>query len=1077
MDHGEGHDENTPLDRPPTKPSAPFAGGERKQVTVLFSDLSGYTSMSGRLDPEELREVMNRIFTKASRIIGAYGGHVEALVGDALMVLFGYPQAHEDAAVRAIKSAREIHAVAAAEGERIHGRIGKPLRMHSGINTGLVVTGERDLQDGLGRVWGDTVNVASRLADLAEAGEILVGAGTKQLAERLFDFEPMKPVVVKGKEEPLTVWRVVSEKEKSVTVHRLSGKRARLIGRQGEMARLQGAVELLQQGNGSVVSLVGEAGTGKSRLAAEFRATLGNRVRWLEGRSYSFSQNMPYFLLVNLLGQVWGIATGDHEESVRERVEKNLSALLGDSTDVAPFIGGIFGLKYPELRNIDGEFWKKRVHEGGRRIFSALSAQGPTVWCFEDLHWADPSSLDLLRSVIAGADCPAVFLCLCRPGATLLRDGDFGPSVSDHLEIHLRDLSLAEAREMLGSLLETERLPLELTGFLEDKAEGNPFYLEEVVNSLIESATLVRHDGGWRLTRPVTESEVPLTIDGVIAARLDRLELETKRILQEAAVIGRTFLYDILKQITDIRERLTDSLERLETADLVRKRSRDPVLEYIFKHALTQDVAYNGLLNKERQEIHERIGEVIEAVFQDRLPEFFETLAFHFSRGRSLRRAVEYLIKAGEKSQRQYALAESHSYYQQAYDLLRARTEKTAGDMSLMVDLLCRWAMVFYYRGDYTGLEEILARYREPAEAQADKSKLGLFYAWLGEANRAREKYREAYDYLQRAVRLGEETGNGEVVAYACQALAWLCPEMGLFEEGRGYAARILEILETLPLDPFLRVRAMGALGYADFYAGEAKKACEAGRALLEYGERNSNVRSVVMGHWIMGFGRWADGDFPDAIRCCETAVRLSVDPHYAQFPKTSLGAIYLANKQFREAERISSELIAFGTQHGSKNISAPAQAIHCILRIVKGDIARGLKDYEELQRQWLSAGRMNVYAMSENIIGSVYLNLVLKSSPVSWSTIVRNLGFLARNLPRAAKKAESHFAKAIDVATAIGAKGTAAQAYHNLGLLHGAKGKRDRARECLGRAIELFERCEASTFLKKSREALQALG
>ncbi|MEN8808637.1 MAG: adenylate/guanylate cyclase domain-containing protein, partial [Desulfobacterales bacterium] len=276
--------------------------GERKHVTVLFSDLSGYTAMSEKLDPEEVKDITGRIFGDASKIIAKYDGFVEKYAGDAVMALFGVPSAHEDDPIRAIKTAREIHDRVGALSPQIEGKIGQPISMHSGINSGLVVTGELDLEKGIHGVAGDTINVAARLSNSALAGDILVGHETYKRSEGYFQFEDLAPVQFKGKSKPVQVYKFQAVKEQPQKVHRLHGLRARLIGRKAEMAQLAEAVENMKQGKGAVISIVGTAGTGKSRLVEEFKASLDlKEIQWREGNAYAYAQNIPYIPIIDLI--------------------------------------------------------------------------------------------------------------------------------------------------------------------------------------------------------------------------------------------------------------------------------------------------------------------------------------------------------------------------------------------------------------------------------------------------------------------------------------------------------------------------------------------------------------------------------------------------------------------------------------------------------------------------------------------------------------------------------------------------------------------------------------------------------
>jgi len=675
-----GHNLTIPAETPPKddsepKPHAPepvadeiittpgAIEGERKYVTALFSDMSGYTAMSERLDPEEVKEITSRIFGEISQIVAKYDGFIEKFVGDAVMALFGVPKAHEDDPIRAIEAAREIHDVVHAISPELEEKVGKPLSMHTGINTGLVVTGEVNLEKGTHGIAGDTINLAARLSSLAKADEIIVGPDTYHQAEGYFAFEGLEPTKVKGKTEPIQIYKALSPKEQPSTTHSHHGLRADLIGREVELAQLGEAAQMLRQGKGAIFSICGETGTGKTRLVEEFKTTLDlKEIQWHQGQAYAYSQNTPYFPLIDLFSRAFQIKDGDAPERVREKVESGVESLVGKRKDIIPYVGSLYALSYPEVEEVSPEFWKARLQETVQAIFSGLTQRAPTVICLEDLHWADPSFMDLLRFLLSEFRYPALFLCVYRPAFSLFTSHQLSGLGTQHQEIQLNDLSPSEAQIMVESLLKTRTIPKDLRRFIQENVEGNPFYLEEVINALIESGTLIRDNGAWSISQPISQSDMPSTIHGIISARLDHLEKESKRILQEASVIGRAFLYEILKRCTQLKEQLDRHLTGLERLDLIHARSLQPDLEYVFKSAMTQEIVYSGLLRKERQAIHERIAQVMEQLFQGRLPEFYETLAFHFKQGHSTLKAVDYLVKSGEKSLGRYAVEESHQY-------------------------------------------------------------------------------------------------------------------------------------------------------------------------------------------------------------------------------------------------------------------------------------------------------------------------------------------------------------------------------------------------------------------------------
>ena len=899
--------------------AVPGGEGARKYVTVLFSDLSGYTALSEKLDPEEVKEITGRVFGEISKIVSKYDGFIEKYAGDAVMALFGANKSHEDDPVRAVKAAKEIHELVQSLSPQYAEKIGRPLSMHSGINTGLVVTGKINLETGVHGVAGDTINVAARLSAAAKVGDILLDHETYTRSEGHFEFEDLAPIQLKGKSKAIKVHKFLSVREQLQKIHRLHGLRAELIGRKAEMARLTEAVDNLRQKKGTVLSIVGTAGTGKSRLVEELKACLDlNEIQWLEGNAHSYAQNIPYFPLIDLISKAIQIVEGDSPHTVKEKLESSLEDLIENKHDIAPYIGSLYALDYPEIREVSPEFWKTELKKAILMVLTALAQRAPTVVCLEDLHWSDPSTIELVNYLLSETRQPVLFVCVYRPTVSLFSTHQTTSISIPYHELHLRDLSLSEAQNMVESLLETDTIPNDLNRFIQNKVEGNPFYLEEAINSLIESNILVPENGDWKVARPIIDTEISATIQGVIAARVDRLEQESKRILQEASVIGRSFYYDILKRISEIKDNIDKGLSGLERFDLIKTKSIQPYLEYIFKHALTQEVVYNGLLKKERRKIHERIAQVIEQLFQDRLSEFYEALAYHFKMGQSIHKAIDYLMKSGEKSLRRYALDESNQYYRQAFELLTKRTaDFSMKDKGLLIHLLVEWALVFYYRGDFKGLTNLFGAHEDIAATFENDESVGMFFAWLGFALSFRGKPQESYHYLQKALKIGEESNSQIVVGYSCTWLPFICVYLGLFDEGIAYGERAKEISKSIAQDQYLYFKSRAALGFVYFYQGKREDAYNAGKTILEYGRRHSNIRSQVMGHWIMAFSYILDGNRTAAIECLERALQMSTDPFYTQFVKLALGNVYTAAGQFSKAEGLLNDVASYSRTLG----------------------------------------------------------------------------------------------------------------------------------------------------------------
>jgi class 3 adenylate cyclase/tetratricopeptide (TPR) repeat protein len=1071
------HDIRIPESRPEeTVLTEITAEGERKHVTVLFSDLTGYTAMSEKLDPEEVREITTQIFDEISKIVGKYDGFIEKFAGDSVMALFGATTSHEDDPVRAIHAAREIHNRVKSLSPEYEEKIDHSLSMHTGINTGLVVTGQINLKKGTHGVAGEAINVAARLSDLCGADEILVSHDTYKQAEGYFDFEELESVVIKGKSEPIRIFIVSSVKEQPIKVHRLDGFKAELIGRKVEINQLADAVHSLKEGKGSAISICGAAGTGKSRLVGDFKDSLNlEEVQWLEGHAYPYSQNIPYYPLIDLLTEALQIKEGDPPEKIKEKVESGISALVGKRDDFIAYIGSLFSLHYPEIENVSPEYWKAQLQKTVQTILTEFARRAPTIICLEDLHWADPSFIELIRMLLSDYKKPILFLCIYRPVISLFSIHEINAMANPYQEILIHDLSTSESQLMVESLLKTQSIPPDLQAFISDKVEGNPFYIEEMINSLIESKTLVVENGGWKTTRPIGESDISSTIHGVISGRLDRLEKDTKRIIQEASVIGRTFLYEILKRITQIREQIDTHISSLERLDLVKTRTIQPDLEYIFKHALTQEVVYNGLLKKERKDIHKRIGLVMEQLFKDRLPEFYEALAFHFSLAKSLHKAVDYLVKSGEKSLSKYAVQESHKYYKKAYNLITNKQTKTDEERRLLFDLLNKWSLVYYYRGDFKEHTDLLKRHENEADLLSDKEIRGMFYGWLGFILQFRWELADSYKYLQKALKLGEQTKSQRVIGYACTWLAYTCAVMDKYEDGYTFWERAVSIAKTIESDTYLYFKSMGAIGHLNSFSGDKKQSLEIGNALLEYGAKHSNIRSQVVGNICIGQSHFADGDFEKAFSSYRKAVDVAEDPFYTQWPRAFVGLCCIMNDQIDKGEEALNEVSSYLQNFGCEIFGPAVIPFVGIVLIKKGNMSKGLKTIEEILEYSKEKNWGWGIALSEYVLGYLYYQFAYGEKP-GMSIMLKNIGFLAKNVPFASKKAENYFKMAIESAKQFGAKGILGQVYLDLGLLHKAKKRTSSARKCISEAINIFEQIGAEVRLKQAKDALASI-
>ena len=485
----------------------------------------------------------------------------------------------------------------------------------------------------------------------------------------------------------------------------------------------------------------------------------------------------------------------------------------------------------------------------------------------------------------------------------------------------------------------------------------------------------------------------------------------------------------------------------METLDLLKARSYRPAVEYIFKHALTQDVVYSGLIKSNRKAIHERVGLVMEKLYEDRLPEFYEALAYHFQRGQSVDKAVDYLIKSGQKSLERYALEEAHQYYHDAFAMLSSQSDKPGNAVCLLIDLLNNWSFVYYYRGRYKELLSLLTDHQTLANSLADKNKRGMFYAWLGCALWHRERFQEAHQHLLTALTLGEDINDFTMVGYASCWLSWVCTELGLLDDAIGYAERALRIFETDSRDGYIYVSSMAGMGYALWHRGEKAKTFDVGNALLNFGRKQDDYRAKGMGYCSIGWSHLIGGDLTQATPYLEKAVQVSIDPWYSLFPKLALAYGLILNGDFHEAENYITEIRKFNQQFGAEFAGTPAHFFHGMILVNQGRIIEGLRILEESCQYWSQNGNKLRYAACGSMLASVYADLAKKARS-------RNLSKYALI---ASDKANVYFKNSIESAEQINAKAILSQAYRDWGIFSKEKGDSEKAEKCFAEASANF--------------------
>ncbi|MBP1703726.1 MAG: 4-phytase, partial [Chloroflexi bacterium] len=565
-------------------------------------------------------------------------------------------------------------------------------QMRVGLNTGLVVVGSvgSDLHMEYLAI-GDAVNLAARLQSAAQPGKVLISESTAHLVQNAFTLQPLGEITVKGKSGPVSVFEVGESISAAHSRRGYAELRSPLVGREVELESLHSALQGLTAGLGQIVTITGEAGIGKSRLVEEAcdrmqqgKPSACREVHWLEGRALSYGQKLSYWIIRQLLQQDLGLSDGDPELKMRLALRRRVQTLFAGSADqVLPYLANLLGVQLEgelaeQVSNLDGETLKHQTLLSITSYFTRLAETGPTVLVFDDLHWADPSSLESLDGLLPITDhAPLMLLLISRlerehPSWQLkLKAGR--EYAHRYTEITLQPLSGDEQNRLVDNLLSIADMPETIRRLILERAEGNPLFLEEILRHLIDQGAIVREDERWRPSSEISNIRIPETLRGVLLARIDRLQEDARRTLQLASVIGKSFLFRLLDAIAEAEIQLGSQLALLQRADLVREKARLPELEYIFKHSLTQEAAYQSLLLEQRRQFHHKVGHAMEALFVDRREEFLGLLAYHFDAAGEAEKAIYYLIHAGDKARLSDEQMEAVGFYQRALEIINEK--------------------------------------------------------------------------------------------------------------------------------------------------------------------------------------------------------------------------------------------------------------------------------------------------------------------------------------------------------------------------------------------------------------------
>jgi class 3 adenylate cyclase/tetratricopeptide (TPR) repeat protein len=851
--------------------------GERKQVTVMFCDMEGFTQLIDGLGLEEAYTIMDQVYEILIHKVHDYEGTVNEMTGDGIMALFGAPIALEDASQRAIRSGMAIHREMAKYSESIkkEREAIPPLKMRIGIHTGPVVVGTlgNNLRVDFKAV-GDTVNLASRMEGLALPGTTFVTEEIFRLAEGLFIFEPIGEKQVKGKEAPVKVYQVIASSTRRSRFD-VSAERGLtpFSGRQRELELLLDGFEWVKGGRGQAFSIVAEAGVGKSRLLYEFRKIVSSQnVLFLEGRCLSYSRGVAYHVVIDFLKANFDIREGDGDSEIRRKVKYGLKILGVDEALTLPYFLELFSVRDSDsgTSQLSPEAKKDKILQANKLITLAGSEIRPLILVYEDLHWIDKSSEDALK-----------YLLECIPAARVMLIFTYRPEFvhtwggkSYHSQVPLNRLSNRESLTVAKHLLNTEVIDRALEDFILEKTEGVPLFIEEFIKSLKALKIIEKKNCTYYLSRDTQDIMIPSTIHDVIMARVDVLPVGAKEVLQTGSAIEREFSYQLISRIQDFPEpELLSHLSILKDSELVYERGIYPQSTYIFKHALTQVVAYDSLLAKRKQELHRRIGQAIEDLYTDRLAEQYEALAYHFARGEAWEKALEYLCRAAEKAAQTFSNHEAVDFYDQALEA----AEHLADAVTVQTLITIHQAKM--------NLHFILSEFEKSraegellltlARRVGDRAKEGVALAAMGRASHYAHDSKQGLIDCTKAIKIATETNAELVLASSHYIIGAIHAVHGRFQQAR---ESINQVLAFSPSEDIIAYQsfALYLSGLMHNWEGGYAKAVRSLSESVKIGRKHNLPGPLLQGLWGKGLALTAGGNYDEARVTLEEGLALS---------------------------------------------------------------------------------------------------------------------------------------------------------------------------------------------------------
>jgi class 3 adenylate cyclase/tetratricopeptide (TPR) repeat protein len=1040
--------------------------GERKQVTVLFADIKGSMELLASRDPEDAQKLLDPVLERMIEAVHRYEGTVNRVMGDGIMALFGAPIAHEDHAVRACYAAVRMQEAVARYADEVQRSNGVPMAIRVGLNSGEIVVWAigNDLHMDY-TVVGQTAHLAARMEQMANPGSVLTTADTSRLAEGYVAMKPLGPMPVKGLADLVQIYEVTGAGDARTRLQAAARHGwTRFVGRDAELEQLHGAQQLATHGRGQVVAIVGEAGVGKSRLLHEF-AHSRHAADWLvlESNSASYSHTTPYLPVIELLRHYFKISRDDGTRSIREKVTGKILALDPSLQGAIPPLLDLLDALDDEhpFRLLDPFEHQQYTYQAVTRLLVRESRVRPVVAIFEDLHWNDALTLGLLNELVDVAkDIRLLIVVSYR--AEFSNEWETWPN---YRQLRLDPLGSENLAAFLEVLLGSEPGLSALKSFLVDRASGNPFFVEEIVRALVDTGVLEGRRGAYRLAKPFSGIEVPPTVHAVLAARIDALSAAEKRLLHEAAVIGQDVPFTLLRAICGVTElELRGLLDNLQAAEFLYATQLFPDLQYAFKHSLTHDVTYSGMLHERRREIHARVVDAIERLYTDRLGEQVERLAHHALRGELKEKAVQYLRQAGGKAAARSALSDARAWFEQALTVLKDLPESRAA-LEQAFEIRLELRPMLRQLGEGRQMLEHLREAGAIAERLKDDRRRGQVYSFMTTVQSTLDELDQALVTGTRALEIANRLGDLRLRILAASHLEQAHYYRGEYEHVVDFVTDNLMALPadwaheyfgmSVPASVFGRAYLIMSLGELGRFAEAARYEAEA----TQLAEPTQHAHTVAWAHFAAGMLHLLKGDWARALSRIEKWIAILQSGNVAMLLPWAIASSAWALAQAGEA----SEAL--------KRIREGEQLLEN--QLASGIVAHRGWAYHAVGRACLVLGRLDeARRLGERAVESS------QHQPGFAAHAQRLLGDIAAHPDRLnAEASAAHYRKALALAELHGMRPLIAHCHLGLGELYRRTGQPQEAYDQLTTATTLYGDMDMDFWLKRGQADVMHLG